>query len=175
MDLLKIMQERRSIRKYTGEEIPKEKLDKILQAGLLSPSGKNIKPWEFIVVHEKETLHYLATARMGSSSKMLEGADYAIIVLADSEKTDVWIEDASIAMTNMHLMASYLGIGSCWIQGRTRMATETISTEEAIRQRLGFPEKYKLEAILSLGMPAMKLAEHSLEELEESKIHWEKF
>lgn len=175
MDLLKVMQQRRSIRKYTQEKIPKESLEKILQAGLLSPSGKNIKPWEFLVLQEKENLDFLSKARMGSSSAMLEGAACAIVVLADSTKTDVWIEDASIAMTNMHLMASYLGIGSCWIQGRERMATETLSTEEALRRKFCFPDSYKLQAILSLGMPASSLAEHKLEDLNFSKIHWEKF
>lgn len=56
MDLLKIMENRRSVRNYTGETIPEEKIDKILKAGLLSASGRSKKPWEFIVVKNKDTL-----------------------------------------------------------------------------------------------------------------------
>lgn len=175
MGLLKIMQKRRSIRKYTDESIPDDKLEKILQAGLLSASARNIRPWEFIVVKDKETLKLLADSRQENIGRMLEGADCAIVVLADASKAIFWIEDSSSAMTNMHLMASYLGIGSCWVQGRDRMATETLSTEDVVREKLEFPENYKLEAILSLGMPAVELEERKLEDLEDEKIHWEKF
>lgn len=175
MNLLKVMQQRRSIRKYTGERIPEDMLEKILQAGLLSPSARNLRPWEFIIVRNKETLKILADSRQENIGRMLEGADCAIVVLADSSKAIFWIEDSSSAMTNMHLMASYLGIGSCWVQGRDRMATETLSTEDVVRDRLGFPENYSLEAILALGMPAVKLEKRKLEELEKEKIHWEMF
>ena len=48
---------------------------------------------------------------------MLAGADSAVVVIADPEKTDVWTEDCSIAMAYMHLAADSLGLGSCWIQG----------------------------------------------------------
>ena len=46
---------------------------------------------------------------------MLAGASVAIVVIADPEKTDVWTEDCSIVMSNMHNMAHDLGLGSCWI------------------------------------------------------------
>ena len=60
MDLLEVMTNRRSVRSYTEEEIPAEKLEKILQAGLLAESGKNLKPWEFIVVEDREVLAKMA-------------------------------------------------------------------------------------------------------------------
>ena len=53
MELLDIMRNRRSIRKYTEEDIPEESLTKVLQAGLLAESGKAIRPWEFIVVRDR--------------------------------------------------------------------------------------------------------------------------
>ena len=173
MELLEIMKNRRSIRKYTEERIPEEKLELVLQAGLLTPSGKRIRPWEFIVVRSKETLGAMSECRVGAA-KMLAGADCGIVVIGDAEKTDVWTEDCSIAMSNMHLMADSLGIGSCWIQGRLREAPEG-TTEEYLRKLLGYPDNYKLEAILSLGMPADHPKPHSLEELETAKIHREKF
>lgn len=56
MELLDLMKQRHSIRKYTGEKISTENLEKILQAGMLSATGKNKKPWEFIVVRDKVAL-----------------------------------------------------------------------------------------------------------------------
>lgn len=151
MNLLSIFQQRHSIRKYTGAPIDDAALTQIIQAGLLSASSRSIRPWEFIVV------------------------------IANAEVSDVWIEDSSIAMANMHLMADSLGIGSCWIQGRLRTATSadfgtaSITTEDYVRECLHFPEGYKLEAILSLGMPAEEKTPAELSKLPFEKIHYEKF
>ena len=90
--------------------IPEKDLEKVLQAGLLSPSGRSLRPWEFILVRDKETLRAMSECRAGAA-KMLEGADAAIVVIADAEKQDVWTEDCSIAMSYMHLTASALGLG----------------------------------------------------------------
>ena len=174
MDLLNIMLHRRSVRNYTEESVKEEDLKQILQAGLLSPTGRNKKPWEFIVVQKKDVLEKMAASRVAGAG-MLAGAAAAIVVLGDEEKTDVWTEDCSIAMSNMHLMAASLGVGSCWIQGRLRAASEEVTTEDYLRDLLGFPENLRLEAILSLGMPDKDVNPHSLEEVEEEKIHWETY
>ena len=152
MELLEMMRNRRSVRAYTGAPVTEENLEKIVQAGLLSASGRAIRPWELIVVRSRETLKQMAKSR-AMGAKMLEAADCAIVVLGDEEKTDVWTEDCSIVMTNMHLMADSLGVGSCWIQGRLRTSAGGESTEGYLRELLGFPEYYRLEAVLSLGMP----------------------
>lgn len=174
MELLEIMKKRRSIRQYTEEAIPDEKLQKILEAGLLSPSSRGIRPWELIVVREKDTLQEMSECRVGSA-KMLANATAAIIVIAEEEKSDVWTEDCSIVMSNMHLMADSLGIGSCWIQGRLRKAPDGQSTEAYLRNILGYPEGFRLEGILSLGMPAVHPEAHSLADIPGDKIHYEKY
>lgn len=165
---------RRSIRKYSGEKIPEEKLQMIVNAGLLSPTSRNRKPWEFIIVENTETLAELSKARTHGAA-MLEQAAAAIVVLGNSEISDVWTEDCSIAMSNMHLMADCLGVGSCWIQGRLREAADGRTTDEYVRELLGVPEKYRLEAVLSLGIPAEAAEPHRKDEIEEKKIHREKF
>lgn len=174
MELIEIMRNRRSVRKYTGEAIPDEKLELVLQAGLLSASSRAVRPWEFIVVRDRKTLTAMSECREGSA-KMLAGADCAVAVVADTKKSDVWTEDCSIAMANMHLMADSLGLGSCWIQGRLRTASDGRTTEEYLRQLLGFPKSYALEAILSLGMPDGHPEPHSAADLETKKIHEECF
>ena len=171
--MVELLQERRSIRRYTGEAVPEESLKQILQAGLLSPSGHNAKPWEFVVVKDRETLDKLSQCREGSA-EMLKGAYCAVVVLGDEEKTDVWTEDCSAAMMNMHLTASSLGVGSCWIQGRLRTVNGK-STEAVVKEILGFPDHYRLEATLSLGMPAVHPEARKLEDLPMEQIHWEKF
>lgn len=174
MNLMEVLQHRRSVRKYTGEHIPEEALRQVLQAGLLSPSGRARRPWEFIVVRNRDRLDQLARSRV-SGAGMLSQADCAIVVLGDEHKTDVWVEDCSIAMYSMHLMADALGLGSCWVQGRLRSDPEGQSTEENLRKLLHFPEYCKLEAILALGIPQSHPAPQDLASLEQEKIHLEQF
>lgn len=174
MSLLEILQNRHSVRKYTKEPIPEETLMTGLQAGLLSASSRSIRPWEIIVVKERAVLEKLSDCRVGSA-KMLAGAQAAIVVVADSTASDVWIEDCSIVMSNMHLMADSLGLGSCWIQGRLRVTPNGETTEDYLRKFLGYPKTYVLEAVLSLGMPQNHPAKQELSALPLDKIHWEKF
>lgn len=174
MSLLEALQKRRSVRTYTGEKIPEGQLAAVLQAGLLSPTGHNARSWEFIVVTDKEMLKQMAKCRTGSAN-MLEGADAAVVVLGNEELTDVWVEDCSIAMSNMHLMADSLGLGSCWIQGRLRDAENGQTAEEYLRGLLGYPKNCHLEAVLSLGMPLKHPEKRELSELLVDRIHREKF
>ena len=152
MELLELMRTRRSVRSYKAEAVAEKDITKIVQAGMLSASGKAIRPWEFIVVSDKEILRNMAGCRAGSV-KMLKEASHAIVVVGNSDASDVWVEDCSAVMSNMHLMAHALGLGSCWVQGRLRKADDGRDTDEFVRDILGYPENYKLLAILTVGVP----------------------
>lgn len=174
VNLLDLFLARRSVREYTDAKIPAEKLEKILAAGLASASGRGKRPWEFIVVEDRQSLNTLAKSRSAGAA-MLQGAALAIVVVGDADKADTWIEDCSIAMTQMHLMATALGLGSCWIQGRMRESGDGRATEECVRDLLGFPQNMKLEAMLSIGMPAKQPAPQTLESLPMEKVHYGKY
>ena len=166
---------RRSVRSYTGEAVPMEKLNTIIMAGLSSASSRAIRPWDLIVVRDKDKLIEMAGCRLKGSSRMLAGADAAIVVVGDEERSDVWIEDCSVVMANMHLMASALGVGSCWIQGRDREAVDGETTEDFLRRILQFPSESRLLAILSLGMPDEELPARTPESLPFNKVHINKY
>ena len=174
MELLEIMRNRRSVRQYTGEPIADEKLEKIKQAGLLSASRRGFRPWELIVGRDHEMLQKMAGCRDGAAN-MLKGADAAVVVVADETKSDMWIEDCAIVMANMYLMADAQGIGSCWVQGRKRVAADGSETEDYLRRLLGFPENVRLEALMSLGMPAKHAPAYELDSLMMEKVHREKY
>ena len=175
MDMLTTILHRRSIRKYTEAPIPQDKLDAILYAGLAAASSKNRKPWEFVVVRDKAMLSELSACRPGAGNLLL-GCNAAIIIAADSELVDVWVEDCASAMTQMHLMADALGVGSCWLQVRMRKTADGLrDTQDVVRELLGIPERYSVLAILTLGMPAEQPEPHKIEELALSKVHYEHF
>lgn len=169
MELFEVLKKRHSIRKYSGESIKEEDLEKVIQAGLISAASRGIRPWQLTVIRNKEILAKMPGARTGGAN-MLAGADACIIVSADPEACDVWIEDCSIVMSNMHLMAHNLGLGSCWIQGRLRQAADGRTTEEYLDELVGLPQGHKLLAMLSLGMPAEEKPETDLADLRYDKV-----
>lgn len=75
----------------------------------------------------------------------------AIVVAADSEKADTWIEDSSIAMTYMMLAAEEQNLGCCWVQMHLRKDEQGLDAEENVRVILGLPEKYRVVGFLVLG------------------------
>ncbi len=172
--LMEMLIRRHSVRQYTGRQIPPEKLNQIILAGLLSESGRGQKPWEFIIIRDQKTLIKLSDFRF-SAAKFLVGADAAIAVLGNPEVSDTWIEDCSIAMAHMHLMADSIGVGSCWIQGRERVAYDGRTSDDFARSVLQYPAHLKLEAVLSLGMPAEHANPTNVEMLPFSKIHINKY
>lgn len=171
MSLMESILKRRSVRTYKDEEIPEEKLEKILQAGLLAPTSRNRKPCEFYVVKDKEILDKLSKSK-SSGSSMLKNANTAIVVFADSEKADTWIEDSSIALAYMDLMANELDVGSCWCQSHLRFSEDNEKSEDVIRKIFSKDERYRIVGILSLGIADNKPEAHSLSEIDESKVSY---
>ena len=174
VDVLDAMARRRSLRRYSGEPIPQALLDRILEAGLRSASGRSRRPWELIVVRDRAMLDELAECREQGAA-MLAGADAAIVVVADPTLADTWVEDCSIVMANMQLEAAASGVGSCWIQGRLRQAADGRSTHEFVANLLKVPAPYQLEAILSLGMPEAEAPRRPFDEALLEKVHKETF
>ncbi len=165
-----VMFKRRSSRKFSDEKISKSELDKILQAALLAPTSMNRKPCNFLVVERKETLKALAGAK-NHGAELIAGADKAIVVLADTFVADTWCEDSSIALTYMHLMATDLGLGSCWVQIHLRDKNGR-DAEEVVRDIVKVDPQYRIVGILALGKIEKQPEPHTPDDLDKSKIHF---
>ena len=169
-----LIEKRRSIRKFKQIPVEAEKVNKLIEAALRPMSGRSKNPWRFIVVNQPDLIEKLASARP-SGSTFLKNAPLAIVILADPEKTDVWVEDAAIATTFLHLAATDLGLGSCWIQVRKRNHDETTSAEEYIRKLLNVPEKFKVESMLAVGYADEEKSPHPRESLQLEKVTFNTF
>lgn len=172
--LMEKMLRRRSVRKYTGEAVSDEALETVINAGLVAPKGRNKQSVEFVIVRDKAALATLSKCRPAGPG-MLAGADAAVVVLGNPDETDVWTEDCSIAMAQMHLMADAIGLGSCWVQIRNRMFNEDKTAAAVVKELLNVPDSYEVEAILSLGMPAEHAEAKTIEDLNRALVHVEKF
>ena len=107
--MIEVLLKRRSTRNFTSKKIEPEKIEKLLQTALLSPTAKNLLSSEFILVQDKKTLKKLSTAKP-SGGIFLNEAVLGIVIVGNSDKTDDWIEDASIAAINIQLEAEDLGL-----------------------------------------------------------------
>lgn len=174
MELLELMRNRRSVRQFTDEPVPQEKVEKVLQAALLSASGRGIRPWEFIVVQDKDSILKLSECRPGVN-KTIAGGNVAVVVVADAEQSVIWVEDCSIAMANMYLMAEEQGVGGVWIHCRERETPDGGSTEEYVKEVLGVPEQFRVLAMFVFGVPAAHSAPYELDQLKTEKVHYGKF
>lgn len=172
--MIRLMLNRRSIRRYKGHSVEKEKIDRVLTAGLLAPSSRGKKPWEFIVVDDPGRLFDLSQSKAHGAS-FIKDAPVAVVVLADTTKSDVYIEDTAVAMTYMQLEAERLDLGSCWVQMRLRETKNGEASEAYIRSIFSIPDKYIVEAVLTFGYKGEEIAPHSLDEVDSRKIHFHDF
>ncbi|VVB84346.1 malonic semialdehyde reductase RutE [uncultured archaeon] len=143
--LLNIIKDRRSVRHFDGRRIPEGDMEQILEAGRWAPSGANVQPWRFIVVTRRETLDAMAGRcyyKMFKSRHVGEAGAVVVICGDPDAGSPTYMLDCAIAGTNMTLMATALGIGSCWIGA---------FEEPAIQSILNIPGKLKIIALIALG------------------------
>jgi len=161
MDALEAIRKRRSVRDYTGEAIPREHLEKIVDAGRLAATGSNRQPWDFIIVTEREMIEELKVA-----SQWMENAGAIIAVVMDPSSR-WWVEDGAAAVENMLIASTALGYGSCWLEGYT------LPREEEFKKLLDVPKDRRLLTLVPIGVPVgwPTVEKKPLKEV----LHWEKF
>lgn len=168
MDFHKLLLERHSIRRYTDQPIDPEDVRTILEAALLAPTSKSARPWQFVVVEDRDTLQRLSSCKRAGSVS-LKNAVLAVVVTADPEKSDMFIEDCSVAAIYMHLQAATLGIGSCWVQVRARYNEDGEDAQNIVREILGIPHSQVVECIVTFGY-----SDETRKPVDPDKLLWEK-
>ena len=153
--MIERLRARRSIRKYEDKKIEPEQVEILKESLLRSPSSRDFKPWEFVLVHDRDVLLQLSRAKPHGAG-FLKDAALGVVICGDENKSDVWVEDCSIAAILVQMTALSLGLGSCWIQIRKRSHETGIPSEQYIQKQLGLPDNLKVECIISLGYPAEK-------------------
>ena len=166
---ISLCQHRRSIRHYTPQPVEEEKLRYMLQCALMSPSGKRLNPWEFVLVRRIETIRAMAPCKEYGSG-MFETATAAVVVAVDSTKTDTWQADGAIAAEHLLLAAEEQGLGACWCQVYGREEAESL-----IRQLTGIPEHMNVLCVISVGYKDEERKTYDLTRLPYEKIHEEKY
>lgn len=143
-ETLKVLKERRSVRKYKAEQIRDEELNAILEAGTWAPTGMGLQSAVMVVVQDPATIAKLSKANAEIQGKPgtdpFYGAPTVVVVLADSSSRN-WLQDGSLVMGNLMTAAASLHIGSCWIN-RVMEYFDTAEGKDLLKQ-WGLPETYR--------------------------------
>lgn len=161
---------RRSIRRYTDQPVDPDQVRLILEAALMAPSSKNMRPWQFVVVEDKEMLDRLSQCKANYATS-IASAPLAIVVTADTTRSDIWMEDAAIAAIFMQLQATDCGLGSCWVEIFERITADGTPSEEYVRELLGIPEEFGVLCIITVGHKDEERKPINTEKLQWEKVH----
>lgn len=164
------MRKRRSIRKFTAEPISQKDRKLLMEALLRSPTSRNFKPLEFVLVDDPMLLATLSTAKPHGAAFLKEAA-LAVVICADETKSDVWVEDCSIAAILLQMTAQSLGLGSCWVQLRLRNHDERTTSEQFVQKTLHLSETLRVGMMIAIGHPAEKREPLPASELDHGKMH----
>ncbi len=171
MEFYDVIRKRKSIRKYKSDPIPDEVLNRILEAGRIAPSAKNLQPWHFIVLKDKQIKEEVAEACRGQ--RWMADAD---VILVGCIINDIaWGRmggymssgpvDLAIALDHMILAAANEGLGTCWIGA---------FVEEEVKKILKAPQNVIIMALTPIGYPA-EVAKDRGRKTQQEIISYEKY
>lgn len=159
---------RKSVRSFTDAAVSREQLDTLVRAAMAAPTGRDMRPWQFVVLDDHGVIERLSDAM--PRAKMLEECAAVIVVCGDMSVTDQdgnpsvnWTFDCSAATENCLLMAEAMGLGAVWVgvwpyDDRVAAVKETLRLPEHIQPLnlipVGYPkgdpqpkDKYDAERI----------------------------
>lgn len=173
-EFIKVMLRRRSCRKFTDQPVEKEKIDTLLHAAMAGPSAKDVRPWRFVVVDDRQILDHLADGL--PYAKMLRTSPIAFVVCGDTTPftegkaiNDLWDQDCSIAAENIVLAAESLGLGAVWTAVYPYPERQNVVIPD-----LGLPENVLPLCVIPIGYPENPGAEPK-QKFNPENIHYNKW
>lgn len=148
-----------------GSSIPKGALESVIDAARLAPTARNVQPWEFVVITDKDKLRKIAD--IADNGKFI--VDAAACVAVFCKDTKYYLEDGSAATENLLLAATDMGLASCWVAGDKKPYAQ------AIKELLGVPLELKLISLIALGKAKSKEENIVPKRVLAELVHWDKF
>ena len=167
MQFYDVIENRKSIKKFKSTELCEEKLSRIINAAMMSPSWKNNTCYKFVLVKDKNEREQIAKAIINSNddaSISIEEAPMVAVVVADPNDSgevkdkEMYMVDSAIAMEHLVLAATAEGYGTCWIAA---------IDEKKIRNILNIPENFKVIALTPIGEIAENVEHHKKKHVSE--------
>ena len=156
MDFLQVIEKRKSVRKYSDRPVERELLDAIVKVAQTAPSSRNSKSSSFIIIEDKDTLEALSQMRDYGASP-LKTAQAGIVVLGDTTKTDLWVDNCAISATFIQLAVTAMDLVSCWIHINGRLCLKDVpdgrTSDDYVRELLGIKDELHPYCVVAIGYP----------------------
>jgi len=156
---------RRSVRSYIAKPVPQALIEDLVDCARLSPSARNVQPWAFVAVSDKEMLSRIAG--LSDNGRFISDCGCCIAVFC--QETKYYLEDGSAATQNILIRAHDLGLAACWVAGDKKPYADEV------RSLLNAPADYKLVSLVSLGYSETGDATVPTKKSLEEVLHWDKF
>lgn len=168
-DVLDIIRTRRTVRKFTDQEVTQEQLDQLVESAMYAPNRLNHQPWHFIVIRDKRRQKQFADFLRIHS--YLEDASAVIVACGVPKASTTWAMDVSAAVENMMIAATALGLGTAWV-GAPDSVTWSMF-EESVRDSLRIPIEVRVVALVAVGHPAKQPVAYTKEDrFDPTKVHY---
>lgn len=171
--MLEVIKKRRSVRKFLSKKVEEEKLEEVLKAAMFGPSAKHRRPWEFVVVKDKDLKEKLSQTTPYAS--FAKEASVVLVVCADEKKDGRWVESTAIITENIYLEATNQGLGTCFVQIRDTKTPQGDDGETYVKNLIKAPANIRVLCLMPIGYPKETVSEHKEEEFERGKIHYEAY
>lgn len=168
-----IIKDRRTIRKFEDKPVPREILEEILQYSLMGPSYGNARPVQFLVVEDKEKLKALSEIET-FGTKYIADVPEVILIMADTEISQTWVEECSIAASYLQLLAQEKGLNTSWVNLKSGETNDGVEIQTFLRTLFEIPKNFSTLCMIPIGYGSEKVRKRDEFDVS-SKVHYEKF
>lgn len=157
---------RRSIRKYTGQEVSNDQINQILKVAMYAPSASNQQAWQFVVLDDHKIMDEIPKVHQGA--EIIKGASKAILICADekaAKSKDYLANDCALTTLNILHAVHAIGLGGCWIAIYPREPRI-----EKLKELCNLPEGIMPFAVVAIGYPAEEI--ETEDRFKKEKIHY---
>lgn len=168
-----LIKDRRSIRQYNDDTVDRELIKELLKYSLMGPSYKSARPIEFLVVDDKETIAKLSN--VGSfSTKYVADVPMVVLILANTETTNTWVEESAISAAYFQLLAKEEGLDTCWVTLKDGETPDGEKIQDYLNSFLNIPKHLNAVCMIPVGYGNERVRKRKDFEVDE-KIHYNKF
>ena len=168
-EMLDLIRKRRTIRRFTEENVSEEQVDTLLEMAMCAPNRLNGQPWHFVVIRDKELQKQIADTYQ--VRPYVEQAPVVIAIGANPAESATWMMDISAAAENLLLAATAMGLGGAWFGAPGTVLWH--QTEDLLREALSIPPHIRIPTMLAIGHPAVELPPHGKHDrFVRTKVHY---
>lgn len=165
MQTKEAIKSRYSCREFSSKPIPEELIQTLVDSARLAPTARNVQPWEFIAITNKDTLNNIAA--LASNGPFIATCACCIVVVC--KDTKYYLEDGCAATENILLMACDLGLAACWVAGDKKPYCDDV------KKMLNVPQDFKVISLIALGFAKEATPKLHTKRPLEQILHWETY